>query len=278
MPTSLISLSRKFSIFPYRLAPNLSRRLLLNTLFRTKRHKRLSSRAQIIESRAQVKQISYFNEEITTYFWPGSKPPVFLCHGWESRALRFAPLVEKLLADDHSVYAFDGVAHGRSTGNFTWYGQHVDLITHLIKLMPQKPAALIGHSMGGGAITRAAYELDLQAPLVLLAPSYSVQKIMDSVREKAPLHPHILDDIAEELQNITQRKMSELGLDFLKDQMKNSALIFHDKNDRITYLTNSRAVAEKWKSAELIETEGLGHSSIVSHSSVMERICQFLRS
>src|SRR5262249_48954350 len=54
-------------------------------------------------------------------------------------------------------------------------------------------------------------------------------------------------------------------------------LMFHDVDDNVTPLEDSRAIARVWKHAHLIETKGLGHRGALQSTSVHEQVIKFLR-
>ena len=56
------------------------------------------------------------------------------------------------------------------------------------------------------------------------------------------------------------------------------ALMFHDVVDNVTPIEDSRAIARVWKSARLIETEGLGHRGALQSADVHKQIVDFLKS
>jgi pimeloyl-ACP methyl ester carboxylesterase len=55
------------------------------------------------------------------------------------------------------------------------------------------------------------------------------------------------------------------------------ALMFHDADDNVTPIGDSRAIARVWKHAEFIETEGLGHRGALQSKQVQEQVVNFLK-
>ena len=55
------------------------------------------------------------------------------------------------------------------------------------------------------------------------------------------------------------------------------ALMFHDTDDNVTPVDDSRAVARVWKTAQLIETNGLGHRGALQSRAIHEQVVKFLK-
>ncbi|WBL41485.1 lysophospholipase [Algoriphagus halophytocola] len=97
------------------------------------------------------------------------KASLLLVHGLGEHSSRYAHLVEKLTEIGVSVFTFDGRGHGKSvkgkpTAYFKSYEDYlkdIDALFEKVKsYVPDVPAFLYGHSMGGGLV--AAYVLKYQ--------------------------------------------------------------------------------------------------------------------
>src|ERR1700729_2948938 len=91
----------------------------------------------------------YFNE------W-GSGPPVVLSHGWPLSADAFEDQMFFLASRGYRCIAYDRRGHGRSSQPWNGYDYNTfaDDLAALIETLDLKDAILVGHSMGGGEITR----------------------------------------------------------------------------------------------------------------------------
>ena len=78
-------------------------------------------------------------------------PPVVLLHGWGSHAARFADFVAPLRAAGYAVIGIDAPAHGSSPGRFSDLPRFRDSLAEVLRA--HEPIhAVIGHSLGGGAV------------------------------------------------------------------------------------------------------------------------------
>jgi pimeloyl-ACP methyl ester carboxylesterase len=91
------------------------------------------------------------------------------------------------------------------------------------------------------------------------------------------------DEIIEGLRamiydNFGQDVLESITNEILTPQINIPTLMFHDVGDNVTPVEDSRAIAQVWKQARLIETEGLGHRGALQSKSIHEQVVKFLRS
>ncbi len=106
---------------------------------------------------------------------------LLLVHGLGEHSSRYLHVAQKLVEHGIAVFTFDGRGHGQSdmptpsgfVGDYTQYLKDIDaLYSKVRQYLPEKPAFLLGHSMGGGMV--AAYALAYQpqtAGIILSAPA-----------------------------------------------------------------------------------------------------------
>lgn len=143
------------TFFPNQVA-NFAYKQLTNTQVRKLRPTELK-----VLDKAEKEHFQFKDFDIQTYKWQGGTEKVLLIHGWEGQAGNFADLIEKLIDQNYTVFAFDGPYHGFSSKGRTSLFEFTELAgTFIRKLGVSK---LVSHSFGGVATTFALFNnLDLK--------------------------------------------------------------------------------------------------------------------
>lgn len=235
----------------------------------------IKAKVKPLLDRAQMEKLNYRGRQIQTYYWHNDGPLVYLAHGWGSSGLDFNSMIRPLLESGFSVFTFDGVAHGQSEGRSTSFIEYVDLNCYLLQLI-RKPDVMVGHSMGGAALVNASFELSLHTPLVLIAPMFSIAKVLEGVQKRTKLPRMVLKSLIRSLENRFERAVHNLELIDKVPSLTSPGLIIHDVEDDITYLKNSKILHENWPNSQLVETTGLGHNRIIKDKKVMKQIIEFI--
>ena len=84
-------------------------------------------------------------------FGPAAAPPAVFLHGWADTAATFQFLIDSF-AGDHAILALDWRGFGESEWQESsyWFPDYLaDLDALLDAVLPDQPATLLGHSMGG---------------------------------------------------------------------------------------------------------------------------------
>src|SRR3990172_7239585 len=105
-------------------------------------------------------------------------------------------------------------------------------------------------------------------------------RLMDSLPRFQAL-ARLPDEIIEGLRamiygNFGQNVIDAIRNDLLVQNLDIPALMFHDAADNVTPIEDSRAVAQVWKSAHLVETDGLGHRGALQSEAIIGRVLKFL--
>jgi pimeloyl-ACP methyl ester carboxylesterase len=86
-----------------------------------------------------------------THWGPPDPSPIFLLHGWMDCAAAWQLLVDQL-PEDWPLLAIDWAGYGQSErhAEHYWFPEHLAVLDGLLERhSPERPARLIGHSMGG---------------------------------------------------------------------------------------------------------------------------------
>jgi pimeloyl-ACP methyl ester carboxylesterase len=209
-----------------------------------------------------------------TYKWHGNENVTLLVHGWESNASRWEKLLPYLKKSGNTIIAIDAPAHGLSGGTEFNVPQYAEFIDVLVQM--HKPKHIIGHSIGG--IASAYYQHhysnhQLEKMVLLGAPSdfkILIENYVKMLGLNANIHQFLIRYTKERFQ-IDIEDFS--GQKFLMASTI-PGIIAHDHEDSVVAFSEGKKLASSWKTAEFIETKGLGHS--MHDDELYEKIIRFL--
>ncbi len=227
--------------------------------------------------KSEKEMMSFKGFDIQLYSWKGGSKEVLLIHGWEGQAGNFADLVEELIEDDFTVYAFDAPSHGFSSKGQTSLFEFIELVGVLIRKYGVK--MLVSHSFGGVATTYALLDnqdLKIDKYLLLTTPDKFSERISD-VSEQIGVTDKVQQKLIKRLEEETKLDVETLNVsEFVKGVNVKDALIIHDKNDGVIPIERSKNVYENWKNAQFLEIEGTGHFRILRTERVLKKVIEFL--
>ncbi|WP_367230894.1 alpha/beta fold hydrolase [Flavobacterium enshiense] len=218
--------------------------------------------------------ITLENHTIQTYTWGGNENKVLLVHGWESNAARWEQFIKLLQTSKSTIIALDGPGQGLSSGiefNIPQYAKHVDAL-----IRKYQPQYIIGHSMGGATCLYYQYKYNnpyLQKMVILGAPS-EFEIILNNYKKTISLSNKAFELLKKRFEERFQIHPSDFSGKKFASTFNLKGLIAHDVDDDVVSFTEGKKIAEAWKSAEFIETKGLGHS--LHDELLYQRISKFL--
>jgi pimeloyl-ACP methyl ester carboxylesterase len=216
--------------------------------------------------------------EVAVTTWGSAGPAVLLMHGWGGARAQMTGFVDPLLFAGYRVVAFDQPGHGeseRKTTNLLEIAPTMDLISQ-----HEGPfQAVIAHSFGTLITSYALVEGGFPPPARLVYFG-AFNRLMDSLPRFQVL-ANLPDGIMERFRGILYE---EFGRDVLESITNESlapriqipALMFHDVDDNVTPVEDSRAIARVWKQAQFVETQGLGHRGALQSEPILEQVVNFL--
>lgn len=230
-----------------------------------------------ILEKSEKETLIYKAHKIQTYRWLGGNKKVLLIHGWEGQAGNFSDLIEKLLAANYSVYAFDAPSHGFSSKGATSLFEFSEVVGLLIRAFDVDK--LVSHSFGGVATTYALYnnlDIFIKKYALLTTPDKFSERI-DSVVEMVGINENVKSKLLAKIQEETPQDISTFSVsNFVKTIKVEKSLIIHDKNDRVIPIAQSENVAKNWKNGKLKIIEGTGHFRILRTGTILDRVVDFL--
>lgn len=226
---------------------------------------------------ARRDELRLAGERVATYAWgdPGG-PSVLLVHGWRSRASRFARLVDGLTQAGHHVLAFDGVAHGDSTGRRTTILDHLAVAREIVE-RSGPPVGVVGHSFGGLTAGIALAEGLPGAALVALAAVPSFADLNRGFLETIGLPPALH---ARHSRLVARRLFPDdpdpvARFDLVHRPAPVPALFVHGSRDREVPPAASRALHAAHPGSRLVELDA-GHNSVLDADATVAAVVEHL--
>ncbi len=239
----------------------------------------VKSTEQAVIERGRSSRVPFDGGELAVTTWGDKGSTVLLMHGWGGSRAQMTGFVDSLSDAGYRVVAFDQPAHGESDGKMT----NLLEIAPTMNLISKKMGpfdAVIAHSFGT-LITSYSLVNNIFPPVLRLVYLGSFNRLMDSLPRFQSL-AGISDQVTEGLRAMIYEKFGQDVLESicnedLVPQINLPALIFHDADDNVTPLEDSRALARVWKTAKMIETAGLGHRGALQSDAVHRQVVKFLK-
>jgi pimeloyl-ACP methyl ester carboxylesterase len=239
----------------------------------------VKSTDEAILERGNNTRVPFEGGELAVTTW-GDGPAVLLMHGWGGARAQMTGFVDPLLFAGYRVVAYDQPAHGESDGKMT----NLLEIAPTMDLIAKQEGpfqAIIAHSFGTLITSYALVKRNFPPPARLVYFG-AFNQLMDSLprfQVLAGLPDEIIEGLRSMIyENFGRDVLESITNESLTPQINIPALMFHDSADNVTPIDDSRAIARVWKSARLIETEGLSHRGALQSKTIHEQVIQFLKS
>jgi pimeloyl-ACP methyl ester carboxylesterase len=233
---------------------------------------------EVIERGANYR-LPFDGGELAVTTWGEAGPAVLLMHGWGGARAQMTGFVAPLLDAGYRVVAFDQPAHGESDGQIT----NILEIAPTMDLIADQEGpfeAVIAHSFGTLITSYALANRKFPPPSRLIYLG-SFNRLLDSLprfQVLAGLPDPVMAGLREMIYgNFGQEVMDGIWNEKMTLKIDIPALMFHDTADNVTPIEDSRAVARVWKSARLIETQGLGHRGALQSADVQKQVVGFIK-
>lgn len=232
---------------------------------------------EVIE-RGKNYRLSSGNCELAVTTWGDGDSVILLMHGWGGGRAQMTGFVASLVSAGYRVVAYDQPAHGESDGQATNFLEIAPSMS-LISKAEGNFAAIIAHSFGTLATSYALTNRMLPLPTRLIYFS-AFNRLMESLprfQAQANLPDEVIDGMRDIFySNFGRETLDAIVHENLVSQLDVPALLFHDIADNVTPISDSRNIAKAWKSAQLIETNGLGHRDALQSRAIHGQVVGFL--
>jgi pimeloyl-ACP methyl ester carboxylesterase len=252
--------------------------LLAFRLFMTPPRRAIDPADAEIVARAQKSTARFGSEEFTLWKWDHGGPKVVLLHGWGSRASRFADFIAPLRAAGFSVIGIDAPAHGDSRGSSADLPRFRESLA--LVLREHEPIhAVIGHSLGGGAVLTVLAETADHHPkkICLFGVPGDMDYILESFAMMLGLKPPALANLRARFRNKFGRPASAISVAAAAPSVRVPVLVVHDEDDNVAPFAQGAALAAAIPGAQLLATRGFGHSGALRDAATIARVVAFLR-
>jgi hypothetical protein len=257
-----------------RVAPRLAERAVIK-LFSTP-SRPPASRRRLIPHDASLEMIPFEGRELAVWSL-GAGPVVLLAHGWSGSADDLIHVAGVLRRARYRAVLFDMPAHGRSTGRRTDLPQMARAIRAVAEYLAGGRAlhGIVGHSLGGAAAALALRDGLRASRAALISPPGRAEVYLDRLTTALGLPASLREGSIQAL----ARYAGDLGRVSAVQAVKGlllPGLVMHDRRDREVAWEEGRAIAEAWRGARLLATEGLGHRRLLADGTVLEALLDFM--
>jgi len=269
---------RTFFAFVQRISSSLAGWLAF-LLFQMPPRRKVEAADAPIIAQATRTMLSCEEERFTVWRWEHAGPTVVLLHGWGSHAARFADFVAPLRAAGFSVLGIDAPAHGTSPGRFSDLPRFRDSLAEVLRA--HEPIhAVIGHSLGGGAVLTVLAETADHHPkkICLFGVPSDMDYILESFAMMLGLKPPALARLRALFLAKFGRPASAISVAAAAPRVRIPVLVVHDEDDNVAPMAQGAALAESIPGALLWRTRGFGHSGALRDPATIQRVIDFLRS
>src|SRR5688500_973537 len=247
-------------------------------MFRTPPRRRVDAADEPIVARAVKSTLRIGEDAFTTWHWDYGGPLVVRLHGWGSHAARFGNFIEPLRAAGFSVIGIDAPAHGASPGRISDLIRFRDSLAEVLRA--HAPIhAVIGHSLGGGAILTVLAEIAAHHPkkICLFGVPSDMDYILESFAMMLGLKPPALAKLRECFAKQFGRPASAVSVAAAASSVRIPVLVVHDEEDNVAPIAQGTALVAAIPGALLHRTRGLGHSGALRDAPTIARVVEFLR-
>ncbi|PJJ59480.1 alpha/beta hydrolase [Hymenobacter chitinivorans] len=279
LPLALRAL-RFFYRFLSPVLPALGVRLLWQT-FRPRRRLLRAEQAQFMAGAAPFSfsstgALTGQTIRLQGYRWGSGPRTVLLVHGWEGSPADFRELVPALLRQGYAVAAFDQPAHGHSEGAETNLVEMKQaLVDYTLSVGP--PYAVVAHSLGGTAA--ALFLRDAAAPVekfTFVASPLSARDTFEVVFTPLQVPQAVRSRFYERLARHLRQPVEHIAFAPAAQLSAHRVLGVYDATDeqvvfeRVQQYLTANAVIEP------LVVRGVGHTRLLRHAPVVQRIVNFI--
>ena len=231
---------------------------------------------QTIKAEGMSIGLSHHIWQLEGHLWGEDGPTVLLVHGWEGRGAQLGHFVRPLVAAGYRVLAFDGPAHGKSTGKQVDGSEYADaLLAYQERFGPFE--AVICHSFGGAAAQIALQRGFRPNRMVLIGVPDRLSRVLDRFKTILQLPEIIYRHALEHLGQRFSGDPSDVVFTGDRGTYHPPTLLIHDTEDREVPYSEGHILFESLQDGTHLATTGLGHRRILKDPAVVKATVNFVQ-
>jgi pimeloyl-ACP methyl ester carboxylesterase len=239
---------------------------------------KIEARMQALLKDQRTNELALGNDQIKLYRWEPTKKPAkgsparhaLLSHGWESYALSYALVVERLRDLGYTVHAMDHVGHGASSGTYSGLPRFAEVLADVTQHLGKQGIHIdlgIGHSLGAGSWLAAVTKLGCTPKrLLLLAPFIDTPELLGSWLKLHGLSQSLRPDMQAAMMDLHGEcplEFSDMDIAQLASRLSVPTTIVQDPKDFIAPMRHSRNLAKANSLVQCIAAPGAGHVGVL---------------
>lgn len=260
-----------------RVYPKGALKMAVKFFFQSFRTSRTLSQKELQKSSTLTK-IDINGNLVNVYQWGNGTKKALLVHGWSGYGLQYEHFIKMLLDKGYTVFSFDAVAHGRSEGSQTTVLEFIQTIEELLKIEKQVDV-LIGHSLGGVAVSHFAFDERVDRLGIISSPSSS-EVVMDTFQRKINASDDTVRGIEVYVQTHFGRSLASFfpsELFKIKQPTKPTFLI-QDETDKEFPISSHYELRDLFRKHFPFISEGWGHTRLLENPDVIQFVSGFIDS
>jgi pimeloyl-ACP methyl ester carboxylesterase len=221
--------------------------------------------------RVDIPQVS---KTVQVYKYGSGPRKALLVHGWSGRGSQMHYIAENL-GEGFTVYAFDGPAHGKSTGKTTNMSEFISSIEVLSKEYGPFEV-LIGHSIGGMAVLNSVARGVEVKSIITIGAADTISEIASDFAQKVGLSPKYGPRLKKYFDKKLNQDVDNFSAHKAAKSIGAQTLVIHDEDDMEVSVSCARNIRQNLSNGKLLITQKLGHTTILRSREVVREINKFL--
>jgi pimeloyl-ACP methyl ester carboxylesterase len=234
-----------------------------------------ASALDLVDARSSF--LEHKGRHIAMWRWGAREAPaVVLAHGWGGYAAQMRAFVFPLLQAGYRVIAYDQPAHGVSEGRLTGLPDFADVLAE-VAAFHGNVEGVVAHSLGGAAaaLALANGKASFQK-VVLVSPPSDLVGYSRRFARWYWMPEAVRKGMQAAIEERYGVRWENLEVPRVAPRLSASALVIHDRDDRLMPWAHGAAVARHWPGAKLMSTQGLGHRRILMDEGVTRAAAEFI--